>query len=111
MDEIRGYIGKKRDSETANAFVADVAKRLRNRVQLSTAGLKAYLEAYVEAVELAFGSEVDYAKVIKTYEQDQDKTRERRYSPAKVVTIEKRAVMGNPDMEAALSRSEEHTSE
>src|SRR5438045_1209503 len=57
----------KRDSETANAFVADLASRMRNRVQLSSDGLK----AYVEAVELAFGSDVDFAQVIKTYEQDQ----------------------------------------
>ena len=59
----------KRDSETANAFVADLASRLRNRVQLSTDGLA----AYVEAVELAFGADVDYAQVIKTYTEDQSK--------------------------------------
>jgi IS1 family transposase len=87
----------KRDSETANAFVADVASRLRNRVQLSTDGLA----AYPEAVELAFGAEVDYAQIIKTYSQDNSNTPERRYSPANVLTIEKRAVQGDPDMKAA----------
>src|SRR5580700_4171377 len=45
----------KRDRETANAFVADTASRLANRVQLSSDSLR----AYVEAVELAFGSNVD----------------------------------------------------
>ena len=69
----------KRDSETANAFVADLASRLRNRVQLSTDGLA----AYPEAVELAFGAEIDYAQIIKTYTEDQSKTPERRYSAAR----------------------------
>ena len=87
----------KRDSETANAFVADVASRMRNRVQLSSDGLA----AYAEAVELAFGSEVDYAQVIKTYSQDNSNTPERRYSPASVLTVEKRVIQGDPDMKAA----------
>src|SRR5436305_5156300 len=76
----------KRDSETANAFVADVAWRMRVRRQLATDGLA----AYAEAVELAFGSEVDYAQVIKTYSQDDANTPERRYSPANVLTTQTR---------------------
>ncbi len=56
----------KRDRATANAFVSDVASRLRNRVQVSSDALK----AYVEAVEAAFGCEVDYAQIIKTYVAD-----------------------------------------
>jgi IS1 family transposase len=87
----------KRDSETANAFLADLAPRLRNRVQVSTDGLA----AYPEAVELAFGAEVDYAQVIKTYTEDQSKTPERRYSAARILTVEKRVVQGDPDMKAA----------
>jgi IS1 family transposase len=87
----------KRDSETANAFVADVASRMRVRVQLSSDGLA----AYPEAVELAFGAEVDYAQVIKTYTEDQSKTPERRYSAARILTVEKRVVQGDPDMKAA----------
>src|SRR5258708_1047250 len=87
----------KRDAATANAFLADLAPRLRNRVQLSTDGLA----AYVEAVELPFGADVDYAKIIKTYQDDQSKTPERRYSAARIVTMEKRAVQGDPDMKAA----------
>ncbi|MGD0101507.1 MAG: hypothetical protein ABSC60_14260, partial [Acidobacteriota bacterium] len=50
----------KRDTATANAFVSDVASRINNRVQLSSDALK----AYVEAVELAFGADVDYAQII-----------------------------------------------
>jgi len=87
----------KRDRETANAFVKDLSSRLRNRVQLSSDGLA----AYVDAVERAFGSEVDFAQVIKTYAEDQSKTPERRYSAARILTVEKRVVQGAPDMEAA----------
>ena len=54
----------KRDSFTANAFVADLASRLRNRVQLSSDALI----AYVEAVERAFGAGVDYGQIVKSYE-------------------------------------------
>jgi hypothetical protein len=50
----------KRNAATANAFVSDVASRLKNRVQLSSDALK----AYVEAVELAFGADVDYAQIM-----------------------------------------------
>jgi IS1 family transposase len=52
----------KRDIETANALTSDLASRLKNRVQLSSDALR----AYVEAVELAFGADVDYAQIIKT---------------------------------------------
>jgi transposase-like protein len=52
-----------RDAEFANAFMLDVADRLENRVQLTTDGLKAYLEA----VEGAFGAEIDFAQLVKVY--------------------------------------------
>jgi IS1 family transposase len=50
-----------RDNATATAFMHDVASRMRNRVQISTDGLR----AYVDAVEKAFGSEVDYAQIVR----------------------------------------------
>ncbi len=56
----------KRDVVTANALTTDLASRLSNRTQLSSDALR----AYVEAVELAFGADVDYAQVIKTYVSD-----------------------------------------
>jgi IS1 family transposase len=84
----------KRDTATANAFVSDVASRMNNRVQLSSDALR----AYVEAVELAFGAGVDYAQIIKTYGQDDSRSPERKYSPPDVLSIEKRSVMGSPDM-------------
>lgn len=84
----------KRDAATANAFVSDVASRLKNRVQLSSDVLR----AYVEAVELAFGADVDYAQIIKTYSPDEVQGPERKYSPSEFVSVEKRLVTGAPDM-------------
>lgn len=84
----------KRDAATANAFVSDVSSRLRNRVQISSDALR----AYVDAVELAFGADVDFAQIIKTYEVGDQSSPERKYSPSEVVSVEKRLVAGSPDM-------------
>src|SRR5207247_684552 len=78
----------KRDAATANAFVYDLASRLNSRVQVSSDALK----AYVDAVELAFGADVDFAQVIKSYQTDDSDIPERNYSPARVVSIEIRPV-------------------
>jgi IS1 family transposase len=82
----------KRDAATANAFVKDVASRMKTRVQISTDGLS----AYVNAVENAFGADVDYAQIIKTYGPttvgDQ-----RRYSQPEFVSAEKKVIVGSPD--------------
>jgi IS1 family transposase len=86
----------KRDSQTANAFVSDVASRLKNRPQISTDGLR----AYVEAVENAFGMDVDYGMIIKNYGADKgEHHQERRYSAPEIVFTEKRHVVGRPDMD------------
>ncbi len=82
----------KRDVATANAFVQDVASRMRNRVQISTDGLR----AYVEAIEKAFGADVDYAQIVKTYGREEF-TDNRRYSPPKVLSAEKAVITGKPD--------------
>jgi IS1 family transposase len=87
----------KRDDVTANAFVADLSERVNNRVQLSADGLGEYLEA----VDLAFGGNADFAQVIKTYVTDPSIRPERRYSSPKIVTSEKRVVSGTPDMNLA----------
>jgi IS1 family transposase len=86
----------KRDATTANAFIGDLAGRMRNRVQLSADALK----AYVEAIEQSFGADVDFAQIIKTYTRDETNP-ERNYSPAKFVITEKRRVVGDPDMDKA----------
>ena len=84
----------KRDNATANAFVGDIASRMRNRVQISTDGLK----AYVSAIESAFGADVDYAQIIKNYGNEQV-INNRRYSAPEFVASEKRTVIGWPDVE------------
>jgi IS1 family transposase len=85
----------RRDGFTASAFIRDLADRLASRVQLTTDGHKVYLEA----VEGAFGSEIDYAMLIKMYEGDSGKggTAERRYSPAVCTGEYKQRITGDPD--------------
>lgn len=80
-----------RDANYAQAFMNDLKSRLANRVQLTTDGHKVYLWA----VENAFGSEVDYAMLIKIYGQQPDG--EKRYSPAECVATETQIMQGNPD--------------
>lgn len=84
----------KRDRVTADAFMKDLESRLKNRVQLSTD----QLQSYKEAVEEGFGGEVDYGQIVKTYtEETAGKSTERKYSPAKVVNVEKTVIHGDPD--------------
>ena len=84
----------RRDRATATDFVGDLSSRMRNRVQISTDGLA----AYVEAIEAGFGSNVDYAQIVKTYESDIDtKHPERKYSPPTVVATSKYRIVGDPD--------------
>ena len=87
-----------RTSATAIEFMDDLRDRLANRVQLTTDGHKAYLEA----VEGAFGGDVDYAQLIKLYGEAPDA--EKRYSPATCIGTRKRRVEGSPDP-AAVSTS------
>ena len=84
----------KRDLVTAKAFVNDVAGRLKNRVQISSDGLR----AYVDSVEQVFGTEVDYAQIVKTYVADSGSSNpERKYSPPRIGSAEKFPIMGNPN--------------
>jgi IS1 family transposase len=79
------------DAEDANAFMRDLAKRLRYRVQLTTDGHKTYLNA----VRGAFKDEIDYAQLVKTYGVDPHA--ERRYSPAVCTGIATKTISGDPD--------------
>ena len=91
---IASYMIGKRDADYANVFIADLASRLAHRVQLTTDGHKPYLEA----VEGAFGADVDYAMLVKQYGPG-SLTEQRRYSPSEYVGSEKRLVTGNPEKE------------
>ena len=88
---IVSYLVGKRDAECAHIFMQDVADRLANRVQLTTDAHKAYLDA----IEGAFGADVDYAKLIKLYGEGPASAG--RYSPAVCTGIIKERMMGAPD--------------
>ncbi len=81
-----------RDGSYAMEFMDDLAKRLANRVQLTTDGHRAYLEA----VEGAFGDDVDYAQLVKLYGAAPESAKG-RYSPAECIGARKERVTGNPD--------------
>jgi IS1 family transposase len=85
----------RRDGFTAQAFIRDLADRLSTRVQLTTDGHKVYLEA----VEGAFGNDIDYAMLVKMYEGDSGThaPAERRYSPAVCTGSRTQTITGDPD--------------
>lgn len=81
-----------RHSLAAREFIQDLASRLTNRIQLTTDGH----HVYINAVDRAFGQEIDYAMLIKVYGNPPRET-EVRYSPAECVGCERKAISGNPD--------------
>jgi hypothetical protein len=85
------YVGK-RSLSSAIPFMHDLANRMKHRVQLTTDGHKMYLEA----VESAFGSEIDFSQLVKMYGTEPEA--EKRYSPAKYVSSKKERIQGNPDL-------------
>ncbi len=85
------HVGK-RDATDAYQFINDLAPRLASRVQLTSDGLK----AYVEAVEGAFGSEIDFAQLVKLYGNESHGV-EVRYSPAVCTGSRRKRITGNPD--------------
>jgi len=82
-----------RSAGSAWTFMQDVAARLKYRIQLTTDGHKPYLQA----VEDAFGADIDYAMLIKLYGQDPEG--EKRYSPAKCIGTVVETVTGDPKAE------------
>jgi IS1 family transposase len=86
------YLVGSRDMEAAHSFMHDLAKRLANRIQLSTDGHS----VYANAVRGAFPNGIDYAQVVKAY-GSVDSTTSGRYSPPKLRECEHIAVLGKPD--------------
>lgn len=80
-----------RDAWNAQHFMYDLAARLSNRVQLTTDGHRVYLEA----VDLAFGNQIDYAMLVKLYSSDRGKG-EVRYSPAQCIGARQIPLIGRP---------------
>jgi IS1 family transposase len=86
------FLVGKRDAAHTHAFIADVARRLANRVQISTDGLR----SYIDAIGSEFGpGGVDYAQLHKTYEAEPSGPG--RYSPPKVIEVEKTPIFGAPE--------------
>lgn len=88
------YFVGDRGAESAMILMDDLRTRLANRVQLTTDGHKAYLEA----VEGAFGGDVDYAQLVKLYGSLGGNSPEKRYSPAECIGAKKVRREGNPDI-------------
>jgi IS1 family transposase len=84
------YMVGNRGIACARVFMEDVASRVASRVQITTDGHR----AYVEAIEGAFGMDCDYAMLIKVYGQSHVDT---RYSPGEVIGIDTKVLCGNPD--------------
>jgi len=89
---IPSFLVGRRDSECAKVFINDLASRLKNRIQLTTDGYKIYLEA----VENAFGGEIDYAMLVKVCES-MPSGEQRKYSPVEYIGTEVKRISGNPD--------------
>jgi IS1 family transposase len=88
---VPSYLVGKRTKKNAIAFMEDLSDRLSNRVQISSDALK----SYVDAVEEAFGADVDYGQAIKSYEAVHIGAG--RYSPPKVISQERIVVAGSPE--------------
>ena len=92
---VPSFMVGKRDAEYAQAFIEDLASRLSNRVQLTTDGHKAYLDA----VEGEFGRDIDYSMLVKHYGNPAGEAQgQKRYSPSSFVSAEKRHISGDPDI-------------
>jgi len=88
------YFVGTRDARSAHHIMLDLANRLANRVQLTTDGHRVYLDA----VEHAFGADIDYATLVKIYGAPEDSTRaETRYSPPVCIGAEATTITGRPN--------------
>jgi IS1 family transposase len=83
-----------RSAETATVFVKDLAARLANRIQLTSDGHKPYLVAVADAFD---GVPVDYAMLVKIYNEPPGEGSEKRYSPGICCGARKDDIRGNPD--------------
>lgn len=88
---IPSYAVGKRNFNTAFKLLKDLQKRLKNHFQLTTDGFS----AYIDAVELTFGADIDFAQLIKMYSHDESKRD--KYSPSDIVDIISKIIMGNPE--------------
>ena len=88
---VPSWVIGRRDAATAYTLMSDLESRMSGRIQLTTDGLRAYLQA----VEGAFGAGIDYSMLIKLYGNEAEK--EVRYSPAECIGTRPIGISGNPN--------------
>lgn len=91
------HVSSSRNHKETIAFITDLASRLNNRVQISTDAMN----SYEDAIEIVYGTEVDYAQIVKTYQSEDGReyNPERRYSQPRIASSKKRVFIGNPERE------------
>jgi IS1 family transposase len=92
---VPSWLVGERTTDDAIVFMRDLEGRLSNRVQMTTDGLRAYWTG----IGLSFGRAIDYAELQKLYGPAPGDGPQRRYSPAGLTGIKKKALRGNPDMD------------
>ncbi|HET7288244.1 MAG TPA: IS1 family transposase, partial [Pyrinomonadaceae bacterium] len=90
---VLSWLVGRRDAQTAYPFMQDLSSRLANRVQLTTDGLHAYLVA----TDAVFGTDIDFARLIKVYGSDPNA--EKRYAPPVCIEAKVQVVSGEPAVE------------
>jgi IS1 family transposase len=88
-----------RRKHDAVQFCEDVASRMTQHVQISTDALK----SYADGIERGFGANADHGQIVKVFGET-DVNEARRYSPAKLVSVNREVISGHPD-EALISTS------
>lgn len=91
---VPAFLVGKRDRPNTYCFMYDLAARMRNRIQISTDSMPAYFAA----IEKNFGPDIDYGQIVKTYAFEIPSEARRRYSPAKIVSVDRYPLLGNPDL-------------
>lgn len=97
---VLSYVVGKRDGANTQALLSDLRARVVNRPQITSDGF----HPYIEAVDVAFGRDVDYAMLVKQYHGDPGPDAARRYSPGHIIGAEKKIMWGDPD-KATISTS------
>lgn len=99
------WIVSDRSQAAANAIIADLKSRITNRIQLSSDGLPQYVEAVLKVFR---AGEIDHAEVVKTFANSKPASKDvspnsaaSRYSPGRMLTVEKRVAFGEPDAKYA----------
>ena len=94
------WVVSDRSQEAADAIIADLKSRITNRIQLNSDGLPAYLQAVVKTFR---AGEVDHAEIVKKYASSKPSSdvspnsAASRYSPGRLLSIEKRVALGDPE--------------